>query len=101
MRTGSDYGLTTTSSNLSTLLPLVGITATLWGVPADSSHDAVRTCPNFVSPCPSTGAQTPLLTLPTSCTANLKSTLSADSWQTPGVFSSASSDAAGTTGSTS
>ena len=98
VRTGSDYGLTTTSSNLSTLLPLVGITATLWGVPADSSHDAVRTCPNFVSPCPSTGAQTPLLTLPTSCTAELKSTLSADSWQTPGAFSSASSDAAGTTG---
>ena len=45
VRTGSDYGLTTTSSNISALLPLIEITVALWGVPADPSHDVERTCP--------------------------------------------------------
>ena len=35
VRTGGNYGLTTTSSNISAGLPIVGITVALWGVPAD------------------------------------------------------------------
>src|SRR5262249_11679292 len=91
VRTGSDYGLTTTSSNISALLPLTGIQVTLWGVPSDPSHDANRTCPGFVSPCSVTGPQHPLLTLPASCTGQLTSTLRTDAWSSPGNFISRSS----------
>ncbi len=95
VRTGSDYGLTTTSNNISTLLPLAGIGVTLWGVPADPSHDAARSCPGFVSPCPSGGALTPLLTLPDRVHGKLTTTLSTDSWQGAGQFAtdSATEDA--------
>ena len=52
VRTGGDYGLTAALSDTSTLLPLFGSTLTLWGVPGDPGHDAVRTCPGGVTPCP-------------------------------------------------
>ncbi len=84
VRTGSDYGLVTTSSNLSTLLPLAGISVTLWGVPAQQNGSGAPL--------------TPLLTLPTSCTGPLTSTLSADSWQSRGDFATASSVSPAMTG---
>ena len=84
VRTGSGYGLTTTSSNISTLLPLTGISVTLWGVPAEQNGSGAPL--------------TPLLTLPTSCTGPLTSTLSADSWQSPGDFTTASSASGPVTG---
>lgn len=82
-----DYGLTTTSSNISADLPLAGIQVTLWGTPADPGHDDVRQCPNFTSPCPSTAPRTPLLTLPTTCQQSLTTTAEVDTWQAPGDFS--------------
>ena len=85
-----DYGLTTTSSNISADIPVAGIQVTLWGTPADPGHDDVRTCRSVVSPCPSSGPQTPLLTLPTTCQQSLTTTASADSWQWAGDFSNAS-----------
>ena len=39
---GGDYGLTVNLHNLSQLLPVLGGTAVLWGVPADKRHDALR-----------------------------------------------------------
>ena len=84
VRTGADYGLTTTSSNLSTLLPLVGISVTLWGVPAEQNGSGAP--------------QTPLLTLPTACPGSLVTTLSSDSWQSPGHFSTTSTDDGAVTG---
>lgn len=95
LRTGGDYGVTATSSNTSVLEPLTGFTLTLWGVPADPSHDPQRRCPGEGVPtslynpsCPGvSGAPlTPLLTLPTSCTGPLTTTLSVDSYQNPGQF---------------
>ena len=86
VRTGGDYGLNSQLNNVSALLPLVGSTLTLWGVPADPAHDADRTCPNFVSPCASGGPLTPFLTNPTSCSGPLTTTATADSWQNPGHF---------------
>jgi hypothetical protein len=91
VRTGSDYGITTVSNNISANLPITGISVTLWGVPADPSHDADRTCPNGVTPCSSGAPQTPFLTMPTQCSGPLTTTLQADSWQAPGDFTSASS----------
>ena len=42
VNTPHGYALRTTSSNISGLLPLVEITVTLWGVPADPNHDVDR-----------------------------------------------------------
>ena len=91
VRTGSDYGLNSQLNNVSALLPLVGSTLTLWGVPADPAHDFDRTCPNFAAPPCSSGAPpAALLTNPTSCSGPLTTTASADSWQNPGDFVSTS-----------
>jgi hypothetical protein len=72
-------------------LPLTGIQVTLWGVPADPSHDTLRgSCLSFdgtsTGTCPSTAPDTPLLTLPTSCTGPPTSNLSADAWDSPAQF---------------
>ena len=95
-----DYGLTTTSSNISADIPVAGIQVTLWGTPADPGHDGVRSCPSGASPCPSSGPQTPLLTLPTTCQQSLTTTASADSWQSAGDFSNASYTSADSGGNT-
>ena len=98
IRTGSDYGLTTSSLNISANLPVLGISATLWGVPADPSHDAQRVCPGGASPCSVTGPQLPLLTMPTACSSQLATTASADSWQSVGTFSKMSYSSVDTAG---
>src|ERR1700704_132032 len=82
VRSGGDYGLTVSLSGVSTLLPVFGSTLTIWGVPADPSHDALRgarfscigdpTNPAATSSCFGGGhsagvAPEPFLTLPTSC----------------------------------
>jgi hypothetical protein len=87
VRTGGDYGLRTTVANISANLPLTGTSLTLWGVPADPSHDALRTCAGFVTPCASTSTPRPFLTMPTLCQSQLTSNISTDSWQAPGQFS--------------
>jgi hypothetical protein len=103
VRTGDDYGLTASLSNVPTLLPLVGSTLTLWGVPADPSHDSSRgdffQCfGDFVNVADSCfgggqsagGVVKPFLTLPTSCGGPQGFSLSADSWQSPGRFANGS-----------
>src|ERR1700686_157023 len=42
VRTGGDYGLTSSVRSISSVFQLVGSSLTLWGVPADSSHDSQR-----------------------------------------------------------
>jgi len=105
VRSGGDYGLTVSLSEISTLLPVFGSTLTVWGVPADPSHDALRgahlictgdpTNPAATSFCFGGGhsagvAPAPFLTLPTSCAGPQAFGLSVDSWQNPGVFVNAS-----------
>jgi hypothetical protein len=85
VRTGGDYGLTATLKNIPVLLPLTGSSLTLWGVPADPSHDPDRTCAaGGPSPCTAGIPPKPLLTMPTACGGPLTTTLVADSWQNPG-----------------
>jgi hypothetical protein len=71
-------------------LPPTSVNATIWGTPADSSHDAERTERTINGqgpPVPSEGALLPYLTLPTSCEASAPSlTVNADSLQAPGLF---------------
>ncbi|HEY7960641.1 MAG TPA: hypothetical protein VID29_01855 [Solirubrobacteraceae bacterium] len=96
VRSGGDYGLTATLTDITTLAPLYGSTLTLWGTPGDSSHDTARgaVC-NTSGECFGGGFATnasprPLLTLPTSCAGPRETRLSVDSWQEPGVFLGAS-----------
>ena len=92
IRTGGDYGLTVTMHNLPQGINLLGVKLTLWGVPADPSHDSQRgSCAGSSGQsCPSTAAARPFLTLPTSCPGPLPATLQVDSWQNPGDFKTAS-----------
>jgi hypothetical protein len=91
VRTGGDYGITATVPNIASNLSLLGTTLTLWGVPADSSHDGERgecVTPFGVSGslCPSGHAPVPFLSNPTRCDTAGVTTLTADSWQNPGAF---------------
>src|SRR4029077_15519620 len=88
---------------------VVGATVTLWGVPAESSHDQERYCPGVGQineqrerddgkQCTSGAPLVPFLTNPTSCSGELTSVLALDSWQDPGVFAKASTGMPGITG---
>jgi hypothetical protein len=108
VRSGGDYGLTASLSEATTLEPFWASTVTLWGVPADPSHDAMRgagcvgdpTLPGdcFLGGLSANASPRPFLTLPTSCAGPQEVGLSTDSWQNQGEFLNASfltHDAAG------
>ncbi len=92
LRTGSDYGATALSEDISAVLPFTGITLTLWGVPADPAHDVQRcwefseTTGNCFEPHAAGVPPKPFLTVATSCLGPQATTVSADSWENPGVF---------------
>jgi len=96
VRTGGDYGLGVTASNIPQGLSIVGSSVTLWGVPSDPSHDADRACPGQSSPytggptCPSGARRAAFFRNPTSCSTpgNVTTTLRMDSWKHPGDFTS-------------
>jgi hypothetical protein len=108
-RTGSDYGLDATVAGISHFIPIFGVAQVLWGVPADSSHDALRfpylppfpnhgcgfadpvpyifgdgaTFPPFCypgAPTPSNSQAKPFLSNPTTCSGPLTSSLDVDSY---------------------
>ena len=105
VHTGGDYGVTVaTSSSVSQVQPLLDSTVTLWGVPADPSHDDQRcrfsnyenglcTGPpgTNIGPNPASVPPKPFLTMPTACPGTpLRTSIEADSWQEPGNFVSKS-----------
>jgi hypothetical protein len=98
LRTGSDYGVTITSPNITEFEPVVSASATFWGVPAVGEHDRQR-CRKIdieTALCDGSTASTepheagvapkPLLTLPGSCSEPPAATLRVDSWEKPGEF---------------
>jgi hypothetical protein len=98
VRTGGDYGVNADVLNISTEGgSLFSISLTIWGVPADPSHDPDRFCSGFDSEghplrgCSTGAALVPFLTNPTSCAGPQTATLLVDSWQHPGEFVSATS----------
>jgi hypothetical protein len=95
VRTGGDYGLDSTLTTVSTLLPLLASKLTLWGVPADSTHNVDRACEDaeYRYGCASTSQPLALLTNPTSCAGPLTMTVKMDSWQHPGQFVTSSDGA--------
>jgi hypothetical protein len=94
------YAVSIDSKNISQAIPIASTTVTLWGVPADSSHDNERGCPGEnepfegASPGPTCtgGARVAFLRNPTSCEApadgqvddGLVTTANIDSWANPG-----------------
>jgi hypothetical protein len=91
VRTGSDYGVTATVSNIAEVAGFLGSKVTFWGVPGAPAHDHSRgwSCLEseaFGSPsqCPAgVSSPPPFLSMPTSCTGPLPTTVQADSWAQP------------------
>ena len=78
VRTGSDYGLRFTVSDITQLTPLAGANLTFWGFPADASHDAQR----FPKGSPGEPAGCPGLA-DTSCIASPTSSRASPSTRSP------------------
>ncbi len=90
LRSDGDYGITVSDITVPQLA-IRSFTETVWGVPADPSHDAERFCPSDGHGLPGCASEAPLapfFTLPTSCGGPLQTTLRADSVEEPGVFHS-------------
>ena len=94
VRTGGDYGVTSTTSNIAENVSFLSAQVTLWGVPGDARHNASRGwyCLGHFEPCtaPESGHPHPFLDLPASCTGPLQSSVEADSWTEEGDFHSVS-----------
>ena len=101
VRTGGDYGVTVSVSNITQLATFLASRVSFWGVPGDPIHDNSRgwSCiddggyeenaeAEGLGPCKPLIEQTPppLLSMPTSCTGSQQSVLSTDSWTEEGVF---------------
>ncbi|MGA2165169.1 MAG: hypothetical protein ABSH36_11960 [Solirubrobacteraceae bacterium] len=93
IRVGGDYGLSATLKDIPQVVHVLGGTLTLWGVPADSSHDTRRgTCVESHSTCPAGIASKALIDLPTQCLTSPVVLLRASSWQEPEAFTATASD---------
>ncbi|HTT93882.1 MAG TPA: hypothetical protein VMF55_04370 [Solirubrobacterales bacterium] len=101
IRSETDYGLTTSSFDLTEGASLIGIDMTLWGVPADHNGPGggkFDTAGREYGG-PGTSPRRAFFTNPTQCGGgSLTSGLSMDTWQSPGVFASASYDMGPITG---
>jgi hypothetical protein len=95
LREDGSYGLTVHARDISQTLHVFGVRLTLWGVPADPSHDGFRgeclgtegTPVEVSGGCPAGVTPRPFLTLPTSCPAEPPvMAIRADPWQEPGAF---------------
>src|SRR4029077_7436522 len=99
-----DYGVTVDTHNIDQR-SILQASLTVWGVPADPSHDAQRcesmgkyASPEAVvcddgpgkpaGPHPSDSALVPFLRLPTSCAGPQSASVLADSWEAPGEWES-------------
>jgi hypothetical protein len=102
VRSGSDYGVTVSSNNITQTAGFLSASVTVWGAPGSPSHDAQRGWGCLFaarevkfghSPCnPSVQQHSPpFLSLPTSCTGPSQSTVEGDPWSEPGVFRQLSS----------
>jgi len=86
VRSEEGYGLRIAAPN--TPVPISSITETIWGVPADPSHDSERGegALNGGAPVPSDAPRVAYLTMPASCGEPPQLTVKVDSKLEPGVF---------------
>jgi hypothetical protein len=108
VRTGSDYGISVTFSNIPDSFALTQGRVTLWGVPADPAHNRERgACwgqdgysedrPEG-GECPLKGVSRPFLSLPTSCAGPLQFGARIDPYEDPGAYSEAQTTTPALTG---
>jgi hypothetical protein len=100
VRADAHYSLAIDAVNIPEALPIASTTVTLWGVPADPSHDGERACPGQVQPfevggggptCSSGAPPVAFLRYPTSCEPTvgadgLATAVHIDSWEHPGAL---------------
>jgi hypothetical protein len=107
VRTGEDYGVTVTTSNIVEPLVITSVKVKVWGVPAEPSHDPIRgqclvkgESLNYEEEksgiphneeesrgdCPAGIPVVPFLTNPGSCGKPFEVKLSVDGWSEPGNF---------------
>jgi hypothetical protein len=95
-----DYAVSASLGGIASLVPLRTAKTTIWGVPTSPSHDSERITPqegaNGEAP-PGGGRAselppTPFLSNPTRCGVPLEVSVSADTYQRPGVFSTRTAD---------
>jgi len=97
VRSESDYGLTASIEGIGSLIPLLSAKTTIWGVPADASHDPLRITPHEAlacggSPCTAPGGEprhsgllpAPFLSNATQCESPQRFELTAASYADPG-----------------
>jgi hypothetical protein len=101
VRADGDYGLTAKFSEITSFDAVRRVDLSIWGVPAAEAHNEKRqsleTCEsNGVElGCPAGVPAKPLLSMPTSCSANpLEIPVWSDSWSRPGEFVAADSQVA-------
>jgi hypothetical protein len=84
IRSGSDYGVDITSSNITEVASLDSVRLTFWGVPGDSRHDGQRgwECLYGYGNCPPSITQNPppFLAMPTQCGGSFESAVHGVSW---------------------
>jgi hypothetical protein len=108
VRTGGDYGITTTFADIPDGFAMTRGRLTLWGVPSDPAHNSERG-PCWGSSgykddakeggeCPAGGVSKPFLSLPTSCTGPLQFSARIDSYEQPGVYAEAQTTTPAQTG---
>ncbi len=96
VRTGGDYGVVVTVSNITQSLAFIGNIVTFWGVPADTRHDNSRglgcleafedSTEEPEPSCPVNEKPEPFVIMPTSCAGPLHTTIEADSWSNIGDY---------------
>ena len=84
LRTGEDYGVNVTVNNITQVAGFMSNSVTFWGVPGDPRHNPARLTVGGAAEDKS--YPPPLLSMPTSCTGELQSSFSGDSWENPGGF---------------
>jgi hypothetical protein len=89
VRSEEGYGLLFSAPDLP--IEVKEVTETIWGTPADPSHDEERTCfdpvsRNVIEGCASSAPRLPFLTMPAQCEAPLETRIEVDSKRNPGVF---------------
>lgn len=95
VRTGGDYGVSVSVSNITQYAAFLGSEVTIWGSPSDPRHDSQRgiecldRIANMALPnggelfCPVTEPEQPFLTLPTWCGGVPTTSVYGDSWSEP------------------
>jgi hypothetical protein len=90
LRSGGDYGVTVSNTNIPETAELLAARVIVWGVPGDPRHNTSRgwgclkpSQVTVLGGCPAPNTSQSFLTLPTSCERPLESSVEADSWATP------------------